>query len=150
MNLRLLAVGKAPGWIDEGFAQYAARLPPENALELAVVPPRRGRSDEQRLFGALRPNETPVIFDRRGRTASSEELAKLLAEWRMAGRDVALLVGGVDGFSQAALGRARHILSLSAMTFPHLLARVIVAEQIYRAWTILRGHPYHLAHRASE
>ena len=143
MKLRLLAVGKAPRWIDEGFAQYASRLPPENALELAVVVARRGQTDEQRLLAALRADEVAVVLDRRGKAVSSEDLAALLAEWRMAGRDVALLIGGADGFGPLARQRARHVLSLSNLTFPHLLARVLVAEQVYRAWTILANHPYH-------
>lgn len=142
MRLRLLAVGKAPSWIDEGFAYYAKRLPPEQVLELLLVAPRHHQSDEQRLLNALRPRETVVVFDQRGKTTTSAELAALLAEWRQAGRDVALLIGGAKGFSEAARSRAAHVLSLSALTFPHQLARVLVAEQLYRAWTILHGHPY--------
>ena len=145
MKLRLLAVGKAPRWVEEGFAQYAQRLPADCALQLTVVSPRRGQSDEERLLAEVRPREIAVVFDRRGRSVSSEGLAKLLAEWRQSGRDVALLVGGLAGFDDEACGRAEHVLSLSALTFPHLLSRVVVAEQVYRAWTILRGHPYHLA-----
>lgn len=146
MKLRLLAVGKAPRWVEEGFVQYAGRLPADNALRLTVVSPRRGQSDEARLLAEVRAEEIVVIFDRRGQTLSSEDLARLLARWRQSGRDVALLVGGVGGFDEAARKQAQHVLSMSAMTFPHLLARVLVAEQIYRAWSILGGHPYHLAH----
>lgn len=143
MKLRLLAVGKAPSWIEEGFAHYARRLPPESALELVVVPSRRGASDEQRLLSALRPRETMAVFDERGATLTSRQLAATLADWRQAGRDVALLIGGSAGFSQETLSRAACVLSLSALTFPHQLARVLVAEQMYRAWAILHGHPYH-------
>lgn len=146
MKLRLLVVGKAPRWIDEGFREYADRLPQENPLRLTVVSPRRGQSDEERLLAEVRPKEVAVIFDRRGSAVSSEELAALLARWRQSGRDVALLVGGVAGFDDAARAGADHVLSLSAMTFPHLLARVVIAEQLYRAWSILGRHPYHLAH----
>ena len=143
MKLRLLAVGKAPSWIEEGFAHYARRLPPESALELVVVPPRRGASDEQRLLSALRPRETMAVFDERGATLTSRQLAAILADWRQAGHDVALLIGGSAGFSQETRSRAACVLSLSALTFPHQLARVLVAEQMYRAWAILHGHPYH-------
>lgn len=146
MKLRLLAVGKAPRWVEEGFAQYAGRLPANSALHLTVVSPRRGQTDEQRLLAEVRARETAVIFDRRGRVVDSEDIAGLLADWRLSGRDVALLVGGVAGFDVEARHQAQHVLSLSAMTFPHLLARVLVAEQIYRAWTILGGHPYHRAY----
>ena len=142
MKLRLLAVGKAPSWINEGFSHYAKRLPPENALELVVVTSRPGQSDEQRLLSALRPRETAVMFDQRGRPTTSRELATLLADWRQAGRDVALLIGGATGWSESARQRAAHVLSLSALTFPHQLTRVLVAEQLYRAWAILHGHPY--------
>lgn len=149
MKLRLLAVGKAPGWVEEGFAQYAQRLPADCHLQLTVVSPRRGQSDEDRLLAAVRPREIPVVFDRRGRIVSSEDMAKLLAAWRQSGRDVALLIGGVAGFDDQARGQAEYVLSLSAMTLPHLLSRVVVAEQVYRAWSILRGHPYHLAQAGS-
>lgn len=143
MKLRLLAVGKAPSWIEEGFAHYARRLPPENALELVVVPPGRGLSDEQRLLKAVRPRETMTLFDEQGTVLTSRELAAILAQWRQAGRDVALLIGGTAGFSPQTRAKADCVLSLSALTFPHQLARVLVAEQLYRAWAILHGHPYH-------
>ncbi len=143
LKVRLLAVGKAPRWIDEGLAEYAKRLPSENALELAVVSPRRGQSDENRLLAEVRSKEIVVVLDRRGEALSSEAFAALVAQWRMGRRDVAILIGGASGFSESARQRAQHVLSLSAMTLPHLLVRVVVAEQIYRAWTILAGHPYH-------
>ena len=143
MKLRVLAVGKAPRWIDEGFAHYAARLPAQNALELAVVTPRSGQTDAERLLASVRPKETPILLDQRGEAVSSEELAELLADWRMAGRDIALLIGGVDGFDDAARRGAHRVLSLSRLTFPHQLVRVLIAEQVYRAWAILGRHPYH-------
>ncbi len=143
MKLRLITVGKAPGWIDEGFSHYASRLPPGTGLELTLVTARRGQSDEERLLAAVRAEETMVIFDRRGEPVTSEVLAQALANWRMAGRDVALLIGGATGFDEEARRRAGTVLSLSPMTFPHQLARVLVAEQIYRADAILAGHPYH-------
>ena len=90
-----------------------------------------------------------MIFDRCGEAVTSMDLAALLADWRQSGRDVAFVVGGVAGFDEVARSTADHVLSLSAMTFPHLLARVLVAEQVYRAWSILGRHPYHLAHAQS-
>ena len=142
MKIRLLTVGKAPPWIAAGFAQYAGRLPAD-ALRLAVARPRRGQTDEQCLLGAVRERELLVLWDRRGERTSSEGFAALLARWRMMGCDVALLIGGVQGFGAPARARAAHVLSLSEMTFPHQLARVMVAEQVYRAWAMLAGHPYH-------
>lgn len=143
MKLRVLAVGKAPRWIDEGFAEYAKRLPAENSLELAVVSPRRGETDEKRLLDAVREREVLVVLDRHGIAATSEDLATFLHTWRMNGRDVAFLIGGFEGFGPGARQRAEHVLSLSNMTLPHFLVRVVLAEQLYRAWTILAGHPYH-------
>ena len=139
----MLTVGKAPQWIEEGFAHYADRLPAGNSLELSVLSPRRGETDEQRLLAAVRSKETLVLLDQRGSAVCSRQLADMLAEWRMNGRDVALLIGGLQGFGDAARQRAAQVLSLSAMTFPHQLVRVMIAEQIYRAWAILHGHPYH-------
>ncbi len=143
MRLRVLAVGKAPSWIDEGFDSYAQRLPPDNALELVVVSPRTGQSEGERLLAAVRAREVTVVLDRLGRSLSSEGLATQLADWRMGGRDIALLVGGADGFDVRTRENAEHVISLSPLTFPHLLVRVLIAEQIYRAWSILAGHPYH-------
>ena len=142
MKLRLITVGKAPPWITDGFDEYARRLP-ANALRLEVVAPRRGQTDEERLLAALRERELLVVWDRCGERVSSAGLAKLLGRWRMAGRDVAMLIGGVEGLGPAAQERAAHVLSLSDLTFPHQLARVLVAEQLYRAWAIDNGHPYH-------
>lgn len=142
MKLRLITVGKAPTWIADGFDEYARRLP-ANALRLEVVAPRRGQTDEERLLAALRERELLVVWDRCGARVSSAGLAKLLGRWRMAGRDVAMLIGGVEGLGAGVTERAAHVLSLSDMTFPHQLARVLVAEQLYRAWAIDNGHPYH-------
>ena len=143
MRLRVLAVGKAPAWIEEGFRSYAQRLPPDNALELVVVSGRAGQSEGERLLAAVRAREVTVVLDRGGRPLSSEGLASLLADWRMDGRDIAILIGGADGFAARIRDNAEHVISLSPLTFPHLLVRVLIAEQIYRAWSILAGHPYH-------
>ena len=145
MKARLVAVGKAPAWVDEGFSEYASRLPRDCSMELRVVSPRRNQSDEQRLLAEVRPDETAIVFDARGKSLTSGEFADVLADWRMAGRNLAMLIGGADGFDAEALRRAHQVISLSRLTFPHQLARVIVAEQFYRAWTILAGHPYHRA-----
>ena len=99
------------------------------------------------MLAALREQELLVVWERRGQRLSSEGLAKLLGRWRMTGRDVAMLIGGVEGLGAAAKDRAAHVLSLSDMTFPHQLARVLVAEQLYRAWAIDNNHPYHRMRR---
>jgi 23S rRNA (pseudouridine1915-N3)-methyltransferase len=141
-----------PRWVDEGFADYARRLPRETALLLEEIPladrssgdPVRWLADEgKRLLARVGPDARVVTLDSRGRSLSSEQLADNLAEWRQDGRPVALLVGGPDGLAPACAARAEWSWSLSNATLPHGLVRVVVAEQIYRAWTILSRHPYH-------
>jgi len=160
MRVRLLSVGRRmPSWVQEGFAEYAKRLPPECALELVEIEPgRRGsgkasdaeldrirRDEGERLLKALPDGNLAVALDVRGRPWSTEQLADELTRWLGSGSDVALLVGGPDGLSNACLARAERRWSLSPLTFPHPLVRVILAEQIYRAWSITKGHPYHRA-----
>jgi len=158
MRIRLLSIGRrVPGWVDAGFTEYAKRLPPECALELVEIEPaQRGkakpsagdrarirRDEGERLLKALPPEALAVALDVAGKPWSTEQLADELTAWMASGRDPALLVGGADGLSEACLARAERRWSLSRLTFPHQLVRVILAEQIYRAWSITRGHPYH-------
>ncbi|MGB5733542.1 MAG: 23S rRNA (pseudouridine(1915)-N(3))-methyltransferase RlmH, partial [Thiohalocapsa sp.] len=149
MRIRLLSVGRRmPGWVQQGFAEYAKRLPPECTLELAEIEPgRRGsgrasdadlerirRDEGDRLLKAVPDGSLTVALDVRGRPWSTEQLADELSGWLGGGCDVALLVGGPDGLSDACVARAQQRWSLSPLTFPHPLVRVIVAEQLYRAW----------------
>lgn len=154
MRVRLVAVGtRTPGWVDAGFADYARRLPKDCRLELAPVAAadrRNGRGPEHwceeeavRLLAAAGRDARVIALDVQGREVSTEALSRLLAAWRMDGRDVALLVGGPDGLAPCCLERAEWRWSLSQLTLPHALVRVVVAEQIYRAWTLMTGHPYH-------
>ena len=155
MKVRLIAVGqRPPAWVVDGFTDYARRLPrdmPLTLLEVQAVtrghlpPDRIRRQEAERLLGHLGPRDHVVALDVEGAAWSTETLAKKLDNWRMDGQDLAFLVGGADGLDQLCLQRADDVLSLSALTFPHALVRVMVAEQIYRAWTILTGHPYHRA-----
>ncbi len=153
MRLRLVAVGtRMPGWVDAGFQEYAGRMPHECRLELREVPlGRRSRgSDATRAIadegarqlaaseGCLR-----VCLDVRGAQVDTPGLARKLADWLQGGRDVALLVGGPDGLAPPCLDAAHWRWSLSPLTLPHGLVRVLLAEQLYRAWTVLSGHPYH-------
>lgn len=152
MKARLLAVGtRQPQWVDEGFSDYVRRLPrgSEFVLEAVAAAPgtvggRRAREAEAtRLLGRIGARERVVALDSAGRALSTEDFAARLSEWRMDGRDVTFVIGGASGLGDAVLGRADYLWSLSPLTFPHGLARVLVAEQFYRAWTILAGHPYH-------
>ena len=156
MRVKVVAVGtRLPEWQQRGFEEYAKRLPRECALELIEIPAAsRGKSrpteqqirkESDRMLAAITGNEYVVALDQPGRQFTSEDLAGLLDTWLARGSDVALLIGGADGLSDACRSRADLRWSLSEGTLPHGLVRVMVAEQIYRAWSILRGHPYHRA-----
>jgi 23S rRNA (pseudouridine1915-N3)-methyltransferase len=154
MKLRVLAVGtKPPAWIRSGFDEYAKRLPPETPLELIEIaaPKHRGSADKfvqlegAKMTAQINQGDWVVALEENGRQVSSAQLAKKLEEWRMQGCDVTFLIGGSDGLSEAARQRANERMSLSALTLPHYLVRVIVAEALYRAWSISAGHPYHRA-----
>jgi 23S rRNA (pseudouridine1915-N3)-methyltransferase len=156
MQVHLIAVGnKMPPWVTQGYAEYAKRLPPECQLRLVEIPPgRRSKNrdpsrailDEgERLLAALPRSALVLALDIRGNAWNTEQLAQRLQGWLGDGRDVALLVGGPDGLSPDCLARAEQRWSLGPLTLPHPLVRVLVAEQLYRAWSILRRHPYHRA-----
>jgi 23S rRNA (pseudouridine1915-N3)-methyltransferase len=156
MRIHLLAAGmRQPAWINAGYEQYARRLPPECRLQLREIPLSAARkrddvlravSDEGRKMLAALPNGAGVVaLEVNGRSFSSAALARQLNRWLQGGRDVALLIGGPDGLAADCLKRAELKWSLSPLTLPHGLVRVLVAEQLYRAWTILKGHPYHRA-----
>lgn len=144
-----------PGWVEAGWHDYARRLPPECALRLVEIEPgHRGkgagieaarREECERLLAAIPKGAQVVALDVAGTAWSTEQLATELGRWLGAGRDLALLVGGPDGLAEACLARAERRWSLSPLTFPHALVRVILAEQLYRAWSLLQGHPYHRA-----
>ena len=158
MRIHLIAVGRRmPAWVEAGYREYARRLPPECTLNLIEVDPQhRGqggqrpgeaalaRTDEgERLLKAIPKGAGVVALDGAGQGWSTEDLAQQLKAWLGGGRDLALLVGGADGLAEPCLARAEQRWSLSRLTFPHPLVRVILAEQVYRAWTLLKGHPYH-------
>lgn len=153
MKITLITIGqKMPGWVAAGYAEYAGRLP-GGMLQLVELPlgqrPRgsdAGRAlaeESTRMLKALPDSTRAIALDPRGRELSTEQLARRLDEWMQDGRDVALLVGGPDGLSADCLARCEARWSLSKLTFPHMLVRVVLAEQLYRAWTILQNHPYH-------
>ncbi|MDP2506579.1 MULTISPECIES: 23S rRNA (pseudouridine(1915)-N(3))-methyltransferase RlmH [unclassified Oceanobacter] len=154
MKIRLLAVGqKMPAWVTDGYQEYAKRLPADCALELVEISPgHRSKSSSKEkamqqeaaaLLKAIRPQEHLVVLDVLGKPWSTEQLSGHLSQWRMDGHDVALVIGGPDGIAPTLLAQAKQRWSLSSLTLPHPLVRVVVAEQIYRAWTLLQGHPYH-------
>lgn len=154
MRLRLLAVGtRMPAWVDAGFGDYARRLAGDISLELVEISAgRRGKGADlarlkeqegEALLAALRPQERVIALDVLGRTLSTGDLADTLKAWQVDGRPAALLIGGPEGLSRAVLERADETWSLSRLTLPHPLVRIVAAEQLYRAWSVLKGHPYH-------
>ena len=154
MRVRLIAVGRRmPAWVETGYAEYSKRLPSECALSVVEIEPgqrgkgsgaERARADEgTRMLKAIPKGARVVALDGAGDPWSTEALAEQLRTWMAGGRDLALLVGGPDGLAEPCLARADQRWSLSRLTFPHPLVRVIVAEQLYRAWTLVQGHPYH-------
>jgi 23S rRNA (pseudouridine1915-N3)-methyltransferase len=142
-----------PGWVETAYLEYAQRMPRECSLHLVEIEPgHRGkgaspavarRAEGDRLLSAIPKGAQVWALDQRGKSMSTENLAQALAGWMDDGRDVALLVGGPEGLADACRQRADRLWSLSPLTFPHPLVRVLLAEQIYRAWSILKGHPYH-------
>ena len=156
MRTRLISVGeRMPSWVAEGFAEYHKRLSRELPLELVEVPlGNRGKSRDPvramavegtAVLAAISPDAHVVALDGRGKPWTSEHLAEQLGNWRMQGRDLAILIGGPDGHADEVLKRANQRWSLGPLTLPHMLVRLILAEQLYRATTILAGHPYHRA-----
>ncbi|WP_447556097.1 23S rRNA (pseudouridine(1915)-N(3))-methyltransferase RlmH [Vreelandella sp. EE22] len=154
MKVRLLAVGtKMPAWVEEGVNTYKKRLPREFNLEIEEIAlgPRGKNADiakaraieGQRIREKLRGDELVVALEVEGKRISTEQLASEVGEWRMEGRDIVLLVGGPDGLEPSVSALAHKSWSLSALTLPHPLVRILLAEQLYRAWTLLIGHPYH-------
>lgn len=156
MHIRLLAVGeRQPPWVADGFNKYAERFPGTWKFSLDVVATaRRSRQDKsqraaaeetQQILTRLRPAERVILLDERGKQLSSEALASSLSDWQNDGRDLCFVIGGPDGVADPGRQRADFIWSLSALTLPHGLARVLLAEQLYRAWSLNAGHPYHRA-----
>ena len=146
--LRLIAIGRLrDGPEAELFARYNARLRPR--LAVTELPEARGapveirRREGEALLAAVPSGAFIVALDRSGDAPDSEALARLLERWLSAGRDVCFMIGGAEGLDAPVLARAGHVLSLGPMTWPHLLVRAMLAEQLYRARSIAAGHPYH-------
>ncbi|GAB4420397.1 MAG: 23S rRNA (pseudouridine(1915)-N(3))-methyltransferase RlmH [Sideroxydans sp.] len=156
MKLRILAVGhKMPAWIADGFQEYAKRMPREARIELIEIKPEprtTGKTAEQimeaeatRILAALPQNALCIALDEHGAQPTTKQLAAQMQEWMQAGRDVAFLIGGADGLHPSLKHQAQQLLALSACTLPHGLVRVLLAEQLYRAHSLLHNHPYHRA-----
>ena len=156
MHIRLVAVGdRQPSWVDEAFARYSERLPREWRFRLdTIATARRNKNDNSQramqaegaqILSRLNDAEQVVLLDERGKQLSSKTLSLQLADWQSDGRDLCFVIGGPDGVSDACRQRANYSWSLSQLTLPHGLARVLCIEQLYRAWSLQTGHPYHRA-----
>lgn len=154
MRISLIAVGsKMPAWVTQGYQEYARRMPAECSLQLIEIPAgKRGKGADlsritqqegEQTLAAVPKGAKVIAMDVQGRSWSTEELAKQMDGWRHEGRDIALLVGGPEGLAPECLSHAEQRWSLSNMTLPHPVVRIVIAEQLYRAWSILSNHPYH-------
>jgi len=156
MKFRIVAVGhKMPAWINSGYAEYAQRMPREARIELVEIKPaaRTGSGEKsrqqwlaveaERIRGALPARSHTVVLDERGKAWTTADLARRIERWKQEGADVAFVIGGADGTERALQQEAELLMSLSPLTLPHGLCRVMLAEQLYRAIALLAGHPYH-------
>ncbi|TKB43445.1 23S rRNA (pseudouridine(1915)-N(3))-methyltransferase RlmH [Thalassotalea mangrovi] len=154
MRITLIAVGnKMPAWIAQGFAEYARRFPRDISFELIeITPGKRGKNADiarilekegEQTMAAVPKGSRVVTLEVEGKPWTTPQLAKQLSSWQMDGRDVALLVGGPEGLAPQCLQASEQKWSLSPLTLPHPMVRVMVAESLYRAWSINNNHPYH-------
>ncbi|WP_096085415.1 23S rRNA (pseudouridine(1915)-N(3))-methyltransferase RlmH [Agaribacterium haliotis] len=154
MKLSIIAVGtKMPAWVQQGFGEYEKRLPREwkpQLKELAVA--KRGNNanveklknqEAEQILAALPRSAHVVALDVLGKKTDTQALAKNMLNWQQLGQDIAIVIGGPDGLAERCLQRANQKLSLSDLTLPHPLVRIVLIEQLYRGWTINNGHPYH-------
>ncbi|WP_024851746.1 23S rRNA (pseudouridine(1915)-N(3))-methyltransferase RlmH [Hydrogenovibrio kuenenii] len=154
MIIHFIVVGqKMPKWVQEGYQEYVKRLPKSCSLKLVELPMAvRGKTgnvdgykeeEAKRILAAVPKNAQLVVLDEHGEQPTTLKLSQKLDDWLCSGQDVALIVGGPDGLHADLVAAARWKWSLSKLTLPHPLVRVVVAEQIYRAWSVLQNHPYH-------
>ena len=154
MRISIVAVGtRMPAWVNQGVAQYCQRLPRELKLQWREIPlARRGRDSRpeqlrrregEQLLKAVPAGDRIVALDVSGERLSTAALARRLGDWQMSGDNYSMLIGGPDGLDPGCLQRAASTWSLSDLTLPHPLVRILLAEQLYRAWTITVNHPYH-------
>ncbi len=153
MKFHILAVGnKMPDWIKKGYTEYSERMPREAELVLVEIKPEKrvGKKTEQllqaeseRIRIALPPQCYIIVLDELGKQITTSRLTELMTNWMASGRDIVFIIGGADGLHPSIKQIAHEKLALSAMTLPHGLVRVLLAEQLYRAFSIIRNHPYH-------
>jgi len=156
MKIKILAIGtKMPSWVQAGVDEYIKRFPRELCVEFKEIPlGNRGKNADLRraiktecdhMLSLVEPKDHVVAMEVEGKSWSTEQFARSLSDWQMLVEDVCLLIGGPDGLNQACRERANQKWSLSPLTLPHPLVRVLLTEQLYRAWSINANHPYHRA-----
>jgi len=154
MKLLIVSVGhKMPDWITAGFNEYAKRMPREARIELLEIKPEprtTGKTtaqimeaEAQRIIAALPQSSLRIALDERGAQPTTKQLAAQMQDWMRAGRDVAFIIGGADGLHESVKRAAQQMMALSSLTLPHAMVRVLLAEQLYRAHSLLHNHPYH-------
>ncbi len=154
MQINLISVGnKMPGWVQQGYDEYAKRMPKECDLQLKeIIPGKRGKNSDvarivrdegERMIQAVSTKTHIVTLDIPGKSWTTPELSVAMKRWMESGQNVALMIGGPEGLSDSVRELASESWSLSKLTFPHPMVRILVAEQLYRAWSILNNHPYH-------
>jgi 23S rRNA (pseudouridine1915-N3)-methyltransferase len=154
MQLIIATVGhKMPAWIETGFSEYAKRMPPECRIQLKEIKPvdRSGSrtaetvmaQERTRIEAAIPKGARMVALDEHGRDITTVQLSQLLTQWQQDGRDVTFVIGGADGLDAGLKTSADMLIRVSSLTLPHGMVRVLLAEQLYRAWSITQNHPYH-------
>jgi len=154
MHIHLIAVGKnMPSWVSQGFDEYSRRMPVSCGMQLTeITAGKRGKGADiqralehegERLLAAIPKGCLVIVTDVQGTQWSTEQLAIKMQDWMQQGRDIAVLVGGPEGYSESVRDRADVLWSLSMLTMPHPMVRVVLAEQLYRAHSIIMNHPYH-------
>ena len=145
MRLTIISVGhKMPDWVATATQDYVKRMPADCSIEIKEIKPDLTPAKEAAKIVAAIPKGARVIaLDERGTDQTTQQLATQLANWRQEGIDIAFLIGGADGLDASLKENTQALWRLSSLTLPHAMARVLLVEQLYRAWTILQGHPYH-------
>lgn len=154
MQIHLIAVGtRMPGWVEQGVEEYSKRMPPECRINLIEIPagkrgknadiPRLIEQEGRQMLDAIPKDCKVIAMDLTGKLWSTEQLATQVSDWMQSGQDVALLVGGPEGLSASCREKGSPAWSLSPLTLPHPLVRIVLVEQLYRAVSIIKHHPYH-------
>lgn len=154
MVIHFITVGqKMPKWVQEGYTEYAKRLPKACSLKLVELPmAQRGKSgsvdkykteEAKRILDAVPKGARLIVLDEHGQQVTTYQLAEKMEDWLSGGQDIALIVGGPDGLEKSLIDQAQWKWGLSKLTMPHPMVRILVAEQIYRAWSVINNHPYH-------